>query len=89
MGFLRGWMSFDTTKQGWDLGYAKEPWKEWFLLIQKMIELVDGGFMEHCVVCATLSAWMRGEPYIGRRVVTSNHGRGLLQENLIFLCSFV
>ena len=63
MVFSRGGLSFDTIKQGWDLRDLKEPWKEWFLLIQERIELSEGGFMEHCVACAALLAWVKGERY--------------------------
>ena len=63
MVFSGGLLSFDTIKQGWDLRDLKEPWKEWFLLIQERIELSDGGFMEHCVACAALLAWVKGERF--------------------------
>ena len=63
MVFSEGCLSFETTKQGWDLRDLKEPWKEWFLLIQERIELSDGGFMEHCVACAALLAWVKGERF--------------------------
>jgi hypothetical protein len=63
MVFTQGWMSFDDINQGWDLQDLMEPWKEWFLLIQERIELFNGGFMEHCVACAALLAWMKGERF--------------------------
>lgn len=61
--FQKGSASFDEEKQGWDLRDLKEPWKEWFLLVQERIELFQGGYMEHCVAGATLLAWMKGEQY--------------------------
>lgn len=61
--FSGGLLSFDDDNQGWDLRDLKEPWKEWFLLIQERIEMSEGGFMEHCVACAALLAWMKGESF--------------------------
>jgi hypothetical protein len=63
MVFSRGWLNFDTIKQGWDFRDFKEPWNAWLLLIQERIELFEGGFMEHCVACVALSAWVKGERY--------------------------
>lgn len=61
--FSKGLLSFDDDNQGWDLQDLKEPWKEWFLLIQERIEMSEGCFMEHCVACAALLTWMKGESF--------------------------
>ena len=63
MVFSRGWLRFDNIKHGWDLRDLKKPQNEWFLLIQERIELCDGGFMEHCMACVALLAWVKGERY--------------------------
>ena len=62
--FEDGQLAFDVKKQGWDLQKALPPWREWLLLIHERIELGrHGGFMEHCVVCAALAAWIRGTKF--------------------------
>ena len=62
--FENGQSAFDVKKQGWDLQKALPPWRDWLLLIQQQIELGrDSGFMEHCVVCAALAAWIRGTKF--------------------------
>ena len=62
--FENGQSAFDVKKQGWDLQKALPPWRDWLLLIQQRIELgSEGGFMEHCVVCAALAAWIRGTKF--------------------------
>ncbi len=62
--FEDGQSAFDVRKQGWDLKKALPPWRDWLLLIHQRIELErDGNFMEHCVVCAALAAWIRGTKF--------------------------
>lgn len=62
--FENGQAAFNVRKQGWDLQKAVSPWRDWLLLIQQRIELErDGSFMEHCVVCAALAAWIRGTKF--------------------------
>ena len=62
--FENGQSAFDVKRQGWDLQKALPPWRDWLMLIHQRIELGrDGGFMEHCVVCAALAAWIRGTKF--------------------------
>ena len=62
--FETGQLAFDVKKQGWDLQKALPPWREWLFLIHERIELGrHDGFMEHCVVCAALAAWIRGTKF--------------------------
>ena len=62
--FEDGQVAFDVKRQGWDLQKALPLWREWLFLIQERIELGrHGGFMEHCVVCAALAAWIRGTKF--------------------------
>lgn len=62
--FVNGQLDFNVKRQGWDLLKALPPWRDWLLLIQQRIELGrHGGFMEHCVVCAALAAWIRGTKF--------------------------
>ena len=62
--FKDGQSAFDVRKQGWDLRKAMPPWQDWLLLVHQRIELErDGNFMEHCVVCAALAAWIRGTKF--------------------------
>ena len=62
--FENGQSAFDVKRQGWDLQKALPPWRDWLLLIHQRIELGrDNGYMEHCVVCAALAAWIRGTKF--------------------------
>ena len=62
--FENGHAAFNAQKQGWDLTKAISPWREWLLLVHQRIELErDGNFMEHCIVCAALAAWIRGTKF--------------------------
>ena len=62
--FENGQSAFDVKRQGWNLQKALPPWRDWLLLIHQRIELGrGGGFMEHCVVCAALAAWIRGTKF--------------------------
>lgn len=62
--FENGQSAFDTKRRGWDLQKALPPWRDWLLLVQQQIELGrEGEFMEHCVVCAALAAWIRGTKF--------------------------
>ena len=64
MAFEGGQLAFDLKEQGWDLKKALPPWRDWLLLIQQRIELGrHSGYMEHCVVCAALAAWIRGTKF--------------------------
>jgi hypothetical protein len=64
MAFEGGQLAFDVKEQGWDLKKALPPWRDWLLLIQQRIELGrHSGYMEHCVVCAALAAWIRGTKF--------------------------
>ena len=64
MAFEGGQLAFDVKEQGWDLKKALPPWRDWLLLIQQRIELGrHSGYMEHCVVCAALAAWIRSTKF--------------------------
>lgn len=64
MAFEGGQLAFNVKEQGWELAKALPPWREWLFLVQERIEMGrHGGFMEHCVVCAALAAWIRGTKF--------------------------
>ena len=64
MAFEGGQLAFNVKEQGWDLEKTLPPWRDWLLLIQQRIELGrHGGYMEHCVVCTALAAWIRGTKF--------------------------
>ena len=62
--FEEGGLAFDVESQGWELKKVLPEWRDWVLLIQQRIQLGDeDGYMEHCILCAALSAVLKGIRY--------------------------
>lgn len=62
--FEGGGLVFDVESQGWKLKKILPEWRNWVLLIQQRIQLGEqDGYMEHCILCAALSAVLKGVRY--------------------------
>ena len=62
--FEGGRLAFDVESQGWRLKKILPEWRDWVLLIQQRIQLgSEDGYMEHCILCAALSAALKGIRY--------------------------
>lgn len=62
--FEGGGLAFDIESQGWELKKILPEWRDWVLIIQQRIQLgKEDGFMEHCILCAALSAVLKGVRY--------------------------
>ena len=62
--FEGGGLAFDVESQGWRLQKILPEWRDWVLLIQQRIQLGgEDGYMEHCILCAVLSAVLKGVRY--------------------------
>lgn len=62
--FEGGGLAFDVESQGWRLKKILPEWRDWVLLIQQRIQLGSAeGYMENCILCAALSAVLKGARY--------------------------
>lgn len=62
--FEGGSAAFDDEVQGWQLSRALPLWKDWLLLVQQRLQLGEAdGVLEHCVMCAALTAALKGVCY--------------------------
>lgn len=62
--FEGGSMAFDDETQGWRLSKALPLWKDWLHLVQQRLQLGEPEeVLEHCILCAALTAALKGVSY--------------------------